>query len=70
MTKTQQSQTPLELGEDLSRRLNPELRAILEARYDGLVPGFTDTLIEFAMAGSMPATGSTSRPARSPPSQR
>ncbi len=48
MTKTQQSQTPLELGEDLSRRLNPELRAVLEARYDGLVPGFTDTLIEFA----------------------
>lgn len=48
MNTTPHSKTPLELGEDLSRRLNPDLRAILEARYDGLVPGFTDTLIEFA----------------------
>lgn len=48
MTKTQTTPTPLELGEALSQRLNPELRAALEARYDGLVPGFTDTLIEFA----------------------
>ena len=40
--------TPLELGEALSRQLNTDLRAVLEARYDGLVPGFTDTLIEFA----------------------
>lgn len=48
MTMTHQSQTPLELGETLSRRLNPELRAVLERRYEALVPGFTDTLIEFA----------------------
>ncbi len=48
MTKTQANPTPLDLGEALSRRLNPELRAVLEARYDELVPGFTDTLIEFA----------------------
>jgi len=40
--------TPLELGEALSRQLNPDLRTVLEDRYDGLVPGFTDTLIEFA----------------------
>ncbi len=48
MTTTQANPTPLELGETLSRRLNPELRAVLEPRYEALVPGFTDTLIEFA----------------------
>lgn len=48
MTNTPMSQTPLERGEELSRRLNPELRAVLEPRYEALVPGFTDTLIEFA----------------------
>lgn len=48
MTTNPTSQTPLELGEALSRRLNPDLRAVLEARYETIVPGFTDTLIEFA----------------------
>ncbi len=48
MTSTETTPTALELGETLSRRLNPELRSVLEERYDGLVPGFADTLIEFA----------------------
>jgi 4-carboxymuconolactone decarboxylase len=48
MTSIETTPTALELGEALSRRLNPDLRSVLEARYDCLVPGFTDTLIEFA----------------------
>ena len=48
MTETQSTLTPLERGEELSQRLNPDLRAALEPRYEALVPGFTDTLIEFA----------------------
>lgn len=48
MTETSTTLTPLERGEALSRRLNPALRAALEQRYEALVPGFTDTLIEFA----------------------
>ena len=38
----------LERGEDLATRMNPDLRAVLEPRYENLAPGFTDTLIEFA----------------------
>jgi 4-carboxymuconolactone decarboxylase len=38
----------LERGNALAARLNPQLRAVLEPRYEHLVPGFTDTLIEFA----------------------
>ena len=48
MNKTQATMTPLQRGEELSQRLNPDLRAVLEARYESIVPGFTDTLIEFA----------------------
>ncbi len=42
------NKTPLERGDALAARLNPELRAVLEPRYEALVPGFTDTLIELA----------------------
>lgn len=42
------SNNPLERGDALAARLNPDLRAVLEPRYEELVPGFTDTLIEFA----------------------
>jgi 4-carboxymuconolactone decarboxylase len=52
MTATQTTyiddRSPLERGNDLAAQLNPELRNVLEPRYEALVPGFTDTLIEFA----------------------
>ena len=52
MTATQTIYTDdssaLDRGNALAARLNPELREVLEPRYDALVPGFTDTLIEFA----------------------
>lgn len=38
----------LERGNDLGHRLNPELRSVLESRYEEIIPGFTDTLIEYA----------------------
>lgn len=52
MTSTQtiytDDRSALERGNELAARLNPELRDVLEPRYEALVPGFTDTLIEFA----------------------
>ncbi len=38
----------LEKGRDLSARLNPDLEEILAGRYDALVPGFAESLIEWA----------------------
>ncbi|MEM8701924.1 MAG: carboxymuconolactone decarboxylase family protein [Pseudomonadota bacterium] len=37
----------LEQGRALTRRLNPELEAVLKERYDDLVPGFAESLIEW-----------------------
>ena len=37
----------LERGRELSRRLNPDLEAVLAERYDALVPGFAESLIEW-----------------------
>lgn len=38
----------LDKGRDLLADLNPDLEAVLEARYRDLVPGFGETLVEFA----------------------
>lgn len=38
----------LEKGRDLTARLNPDLEAILAERYDDLLPGFSESLIEWA----------------------
>lgn len=40
--------TALETGRALIAEVNPDLEAILEERYADLVPGFGETLIEFA----------------------
>lgn len=39
--------TALDKGRALTRRLNPELETVLKERYDGLVPGFAESLIEW-----------------------
>lgn len=38
----------LEQGRALLAGLNPELEKLLSARYDATVPGFAETLVEFA----------------------
>lgn len=38
----------LEAGAGVAARLNPTLHAALAARYDGLLPGMADSLIEWA----------------------
>ena len=38
----------LERGRGLLADLNPELEPILKERYEDLVPGFAETLVEFA----------------------
>ena len=38
----------LEKGRDLAARLNPDLEAVLAERYDDLLPGFAESLIEWA----------------------
>ncbi|QGZ36767.1 carboxymuconolactone decarboxylase family protein [Stappia indica] len=38
----------LERGRDLAARLNPDLEAVLAERYDDLLPGFAESLIEWA----------------------
>lgn len=40
--------TALERGRALAARLNPDLEEILSAHYDDLVPGFGESLIEWA----------------------
>ena len=45
---TAKNESALKTGEELARKLNPELRSVLEERYDDILPGFTDTLFEFA----------------------
>lgn len=40
--------TALERGRDLAARLNPDLEAVLAERYDDLLPGFAESLIEWA----------------------
>lgn len=40
--------TALEQGRALTRRLNPELETVLNERYDDIVPGFAESLIEWA----------------------
>lgn len=40
--------TALDQGRALTQRLNPELEAVLKDRYDDLVPGFAESLIEWA----------------------
>ncbi|WP_434050663.1 MAG: carboxymuconolactone decarboxylase family protein [Roseibium sp.] len=40
--------TALEQGRALTRKLNPELETVLNERYDDIVPGFAESLIEWA----------------------
>jgi 4-carboxymuconolactone decarboxylase len=40
--------TALERGRALTRKLNPDLETILSDRYDDLLPGFSESLIEWA----------------------
>jgi 4-carboxymuconolactone decarboxylase len=40
--------TALDRGRALSEALNPGMEAALQARYDALLPGFAETLTEFA----------------------
>lgn len=35
-------------GREVIRHLNPDLEAVLAARYDGMLPGFSESLIEWA----------------------
>ena len=39
--------TALDKGRALTRKLNPELETVLKKRYDDLVPGFAESLIEW-----------------------
>lgn len=39
--------TALEKGRTLTRKLNPGLETVLSERYDALVPGFAESLIEW-----------------------
>ncbi|MEP4031800.1 carboxymuconolactone decarboxylase family protein [Roseibium polysiphoniae] len=45
---TAATNTALERGRDLTQQLNPNLEAILAERYDDLLPGFSESLIEWA----------------------
>jgi 4-carboxymuconolactone decarboxylase len=38
----------LDLGRELTKELNPDLEATLRDRYDDLLPGFAESLIEWA----------------------
>ncbi|WP_305987254.1 carboxymuconolactone decarboxylase family protein [Roseibium sp. MMSF_3544] len=40
--------TALDQGRALTQRLNPQLETVLNDRYDDLVPGFAESLIEWA----------------------
>ena len=40
--------TALDKGRDLAARLNPDLEQVLAERYDELLPGFSESLIEWA----------------------
>ncbi len=42
------STSALQKGHEIAHKLNPDLKTILDERYDDIVPGFTDTLFEFA----------------------
>jgi 4-carboxymuconolactone decarboxylase len=46
--KTELLDTPLEIGRRLSKKLNPNLEQFLSDRYDHVLPGFAETLIEQA----------------------
>ncbi|MBS8260478.1 carboxymuconolactone decarboxylase family protein [Roseibium polysiphoniae] len=45
---TAATNTALERGRDLTQQLNPNLEAVLAERYDDLLPGFSESLIEWA----------------------
>jgi 4-carboxymuconolactone decarboxylase len=47
-SKTELQETPLEKGRRLSKKLNPNLEQFLADRYDNVLPGFAETLIEQA----------------------
>ncbi|WP_274426999.1 carboxymuconolactone decarboxylase family protein [Chelativorans sp. YIM 93263] len=47
-TEAIKERTALEKGCAITASLNPELEAILADRYDGALPGFSETLIETA----------------------
>ncbi|WP_417769403.1 carboxymuconolactone decarboxylase family protein [Stappia sp.] len=40
--------TALDKGRDIAARLNPDLEQVLAERYDALLPGFSESLIEWA----------------------
>jgi len=42
------TQTALEKGRQIVARLNPELEEALAERYDALLPGFSESLVEWA----------------------
>lgn len=42
------TKSALERGRELLENLNPELEPIISDRYDDLLPGFSETLVEFA----------------------
>jgi 4-carboxymuconolactone decarboxylase len=48
MDTNTQPQTALERGRGIVAEINPGLEAALSERYDGLFPGFAETLVEFA----------------------
>ena len=41
-------QSALQSGRELTQKLNPDLETVLRDRYDDLVPGFAESLIEWA----------------------
>lgn len=42
------AKTALEAGRAVAARLNPDLEQILAARYDAALPGFSESLVEWA----------------------
>ena len=48
MDTNTQPQTALDRGRGIVAEINPGLEAALSERYDGLFPGFAETLVEFA----------------------
>ncbi len=48
MDTTTPPQTALDRGRAIVAEINPGLEAALSERYDGLLPGFAETLVEFA----------------------
>ena len=48
------STSALQKGREIAHKLNPDLKTILDERYDDIVPGFTDTLLSSLMDGFMP----------------